>query len=91
MRWHKRMGHPGPAIIEHLIHRSEGVRIKGISTVKCDACGRAKTKRQISRTPRQNDERPGERLAIDFHQYEDGSSTKEKSRLLITDRNTGFL
>jgi hypothetical protein len=47
MRWHKRMGHAGPAAIEHLVQECEGVRIKGITTVQCDACGRAKTKRQI--------------------------------------------
>lgn len=78
-------------MIEHLVHRSEGTRIKGITTVICDACKQAKTKRQISRKPGKDDERPGERLAIDFHQYEDGSSTKENSQLLITDRNTEFL
>jgi hypothetical protein len=91
MRWHKRMGHPGPAAIEHLVQQSEGVRIKGITTVQCDACGRAKTKRQIRRTPRVNDQGPGERLAIDFHSYEEGSSTKEKSQMLVTDRSSGFL
>jgi hypothetical protein len=91
LRWHKRMGHPGPAVIEHLVQQSEGVRIKGITTVQCDACGRAKTKRQISRAPRRNDEGPGERIAIDFHSYEEGSFTKEKSQLLVTDRYSGFL
>ena len=87
MRWHKRMGHPGPAAIEHLVHQSEGVRIKGITTVQCNACGRAKTKRQVRRTPRINYEGPGERLAIDFHSYEEGSSTKEKSQMLTTVRD----
>lgn len=91
MRWHKRLGHPGPAVIEHLVHQCEGVRIKGITTVQCNACGRAKTKRQIRRTPRTNYEGPGERLAIDFHSYEDASSTKEKSQMLTSDRYSGFL
>ena len=91
MRWHKRMGHPGPAAIEHLVQQSEGVRIKGVTTVKCDACGRAKTKRQIRRASRSNYEGPGERLAIDFHSYEEGSSTKEKSQMLVTDRYSGIL
>ena len=59
--------------------------------MQCNACGRAKTKRQIKRTPRINDEGPGERLAVDFHSYEDGSTTKEKSQLLVTDRYSGFL
>jgi hypothetical protein len=77
--WHKRLGHPGPAAIEHLVHQSEGVKIKGTTTVECDACGRAKSKQQIRRTPRVNEDGPGERIALDFHSYEEGSSTKEKS------------
>ncbi|KAF7566042.1 hypothetical protein PtrM4_054760 [Pyrenophora tritici-repentis] len=88
--WHKRLGHPGPSAIEHLVQQSEGVRIKGITTVECDACGRSKSKRQIRRTPRLNDEGPGERVAIDFHEYEDGSFTKEKSQMLITCRRSRY-
>jgi hypothetical protein len=85
------MGHPGPAVIEHLVQQSKGVRIKGITTVQCNACRRAKTKRQISQAPRQNNKGPGERIAIDFHLYKEGSFTKEKSQLLVTDRYSGFL
>jgi hypothetical protein len=82
--WHKRLRHPGPAAIEHLVQQSEGVKIKGIATVQCDACGRSKSKRQIRRAPRLNDKGPSERIAIDFHEYEEGSFTKEKSQMLIT-------
>ncbi|KAI1510922.1 gag-pre-integrs multi-domain protein [Pyrenophora tritici-repentis] len=85
MLWHKRLGHPGPAAIEHLVQQSEGVRVQGETTVQCDSCGRAKSKRQIRRLPRTNDEGPGERLAIDFHTYEVQAITKEKSQMLITD------
>ena len=91
VRWHKRLGHPGPAALERLVQQSEGVRIKGVTTVQCNACGKAKSKRQVRRTPRVNDQGPGERLAIDFHAYEEGSSTKEKSQMLVTDRYSGFL
>jgi hypothetical protein len=91
MKWHKRLGHPGPAAIEHLVQQSEGVKIKGITTVQCDACGRSKSKRQIRRAPRLNDEGPGERIAIDFHEYEEGSFTKEKSQMLITCRSSRFI
>ncbi|KAI8930550.1 hypothetical protein NX059_012545 [Plenodomus lindquistii] len=85
--WHKRLGHPGPAAVEHLVQQAEGVRIKGITTVECDSCGRAKARRQIRRAPRNtDDEGPGERLAIDFHSYEHQSITKERSQMLITDR-----
>ena len=43
--WHKRLGHPGPSAIEHLVHQSQGVRIKGVTTVECNVCGRAKSRR----------------------------------------------
>lgn len=88
--WHKRLGHPGPAAIEHLVHQSEGVRVKGVTTVECNSCGRAKVRRQISRAPRINDQGPAERLTIDFHAYEDQSYNKEKSQMLITDKFSGF-
>lgn len=74
--WHKRLGYPGPAAIEHLAQQAEGVRVKGITTVECDSCGRAKSKRQIRGAPRINTR---ERLTIDFHAYETQSVTKEKS------------
>jgi hypothetical protein len=60
------------------------VRIKGITTVECNSCGRAKSRRQISRAPRINNDGPGERLSIDFHSYEHQAVTKEKSQMLIT-------
>ncbi|KAG6224334.1 hypothetical protein E4U26_003818 [Claviceps purpurea] len=82
--WHKRLGHPGPAAIEHLVQQTEGVRIKGITTVHCNACGEAKAGRQIRRTPRINDEAPGERLAIDFHSYEPDSIAQEKGQTLMS-------
>lgn len=58
--WHKRLGHPRPSAVEHLVQQSEGVKIKGITTVQCDACGRSKSKRQIRRALRLNDEVWGE-------------------------------
>jgi hypothetical protein len=88
--WHKRLGHPGPAAIEHLVQQTQGVRIKGITTVQCNACGIAKAKRQIRRTPRNNDLGPGERLALDFHSYEKQEVTKERSQMLVSDRFSGF-
>jgi hypothetical protein len=88
--WHKRLGHPGPSAIEHLVQQAEGVRVKGVTTVECNSCGRAKSRRQISRAPRINDEGPGERLALDFHSYEEQSLNKEKSQLLIVDKFSGL-
>jgi hypothetical protein len=72
------------------VQHAEGVKIKGITTVECNACGRAKAKRQISRIPRLNDEGPRERLSIDFHSYEDQSISKEKSQMLLGCRFTGM-
>jgi hypothetical protein len=72
------------------VQQAQGVRVKGITTVKCESCGRAKSRRQISRAPRISNEGPGERLAIDFHTYETQASTKEKSQMLITDKSSGL-
>jgi len=88
--WHKRLGHPGPAAIEHLVQQTEGVRVKGVTTVECNSCGKAKVRRQISRAPRINEQGPAERLTIDFHSYEDQLYNKEKSQMLITDKYSGF-
>jgi len=88
--WHKRLGHPGPQALEHTVNHSEGVRLKGLTTVKCDACGRSKLKRQIRRQARQINDGPGERVALDFHDFEEQSSTREKSQMLITDRFSGL-
>jgi hypothetical protein len=90
MKWHRRLGHPGPAAIEHLMLQAEGVRVNGISTIECDACGTAKLKRQIRKAKRVNTQGPGERLALDFHSYEEEVTTKVKSQMLVTDRYSGF-
>jgi len=37
--WHLRLSHPGPLAIQHLVNCSQGVRIKGPTTVQCDRCG----------------------------------------------------
>lgn len=65
------------------------MQLKGIATVKCDACGISKSKRRIRRTLRLCEEGPGERIAIDFHDCEEDRITAEKSQMLITDRHSG--
>jgi hypothetical protein len=67
------------------------VKIKGITTVQCDACSKSKSKRQIRRTPRLNNKSPGKRVAINFHEYEAGSFSKEKSQILITCRHSRYV
>uniref|UniRef100_A0A093V6S6 Copia protein n=1 Tax=Talaromyces marneffei PM1 TaxID=1077442 RepID=A0A093V6S6_TALMA len=101
-RWHLRLGHPGPQALEHLSSASRGVRVTGISpksnltkgegikTVECDACATAKMKRQIRREPREKPSKPGERLAIDFHDFE-SSTSGYSSTMLVTDRYSGYI
>ena len=94
MKWHLRLGHPGPEALEHLVNHSRGARIKGktsikgVPTYKCDGCGLAKARRRIRRQQREFTEGLGERLALDFHDYEIDSDGY-KTLLLIMDRWSG--
>jgi len=72
------------------VNSSQGVRIKGITTVECDACGTSKAKRQIRRFPREINEGPGKRFAIDFHDFEEDED-KYSSLMLLTDRWSGYM
>lgn len=90
IRWHNRLGHPGPQALEHLVSASQGVRIRGPTTVECDACGLSKIKRQVRRAPRQSGQRAGERIAVDFHDYEEGIGGYT-SQMLLTCRSTGYI
>ena len=85
MRWHLRLGYPGPQSLENLVNSVEGVRIKGPLTVECEACALSKIKRQIKRFPRQIEDGPGKRFAIDFYDFEEDKDNF-KSIALITDR-----
>ena len=87
--WHQRLGHPGPQALEHLVNASEGVRIKGIPTTKCDNCATAKIHRQIRRAVRTDHLVRGERLAVDFHDFETDRQGFN-SLMLITDRFSGL-
>ena len=89
-RWHQRLGHPGPQVLEHLVNHTQGVRIKGPTTVECDACGVSKAKLQIDRQPRSHDEGPGQRLAMDLFDFKEGFQGY-RYLLLITDRWSGLV
>jgi hypothetical protein len=89
IRWHRRLGHPGPRALEHFVNCSKGVRIRGPTTVECEACAVAKIKRQIRRQPRELLEGPGERLTIDFHDFQEGLGGYT-SLMLFTDRWSGL-
>lgn len=89
MIWHRRMGHIGPAALEHLVEQATGVRIKGVPTIKCEACNLSKIKRKVSRRPREHNEGPGMRIAIDFHPWEKGIKNF-RTLLLLTERWSSY-
>ncbi|KAI7772911.1 hypothetical protein LA080_013431 [Diaporthe eres] len=88
--WHGRLGHPGPRALEHLVNTSQGVRIRGPTTIKCEACALAKITRQIRRLLREILKREGKRIALDFHDYEPGIHGYN-SQLLLTCRVSGYI
>ncbi|KAL3703700.1 hypothetical protein TMatcc_010892 [Talaromyces marneffei ATCC 18224] len=97
-RWHARLGHPGPQIIEYLAGAGRGVRLTGLSkgptTVECEACASSKIHRLIRREDRRLAERPGEHLALDFHDFEKSTLKNDKDKrtlILITDCYSGFM
>jgi hypothetical protein len=89
MKWHLRLGHAGPQALEHLVNSSTGARIRGPTTVECDACGLGKVKRQVRRASRNLHEGPGYRIAIDFYDF-NWSTGGFNSLMLITDRWSGY-
>ena len=72
------------------MNATQGVRIRGPTTVQCDACGQAKANRVIDRAPRDVGNTPGARFAIDFHDYEEGYNGLVASSIIV-DRHTGLL
>jgi hypothetical protein len=88
--WHLRLGHLGLGALEHLVNSTQGVRIKGITTVECDGCGLGKAHRMVRREPRDVEGGPGMRLAVDFHDFEPDSHGYQ-SLMLVTDRWSGYI
>jgi hypothetical protein len=68
-RWHMRMGYPEPSALEHLVNAFKKMKIKGPIIVQYKAYALAKIRKQIRRAPRKSDESPGERIAVNFHNY----------------------
>ena len=90
MQWHRRLGHPGPRTLEHLMNSTLGVRIKGPLTVECDICALTKIKRQEHHEARKPSAIPRDRISINFHDFPKGISGYT-SYAIITDRCTGFI
>ncbi|EED11551.1 hypothetical protein TSTA_008470 [Talaromyces stipitatus ATCC 10500] len=82
LRWHLRLGHPGPQAINHLV--LNGVRLRGPLTQKCEACAQVKAKGIIQRFSRDIIKAAGAQLSVDFHDYEESSIDNLKTLMLVT-------
>jgi hypothetical protein len=67
-----RIKYPESSALEHLINAFEEMKIKGPTIVQYEACALAKLRKQIRRAPRKFNENPGERIAVNFHNYASG-------------------
>ena len=92
--WHRRLGHPGQRVLEHVEEVSRGVRIigKGPKTVECNICATSKARAIISHdTPASASWEPGTRIFIDFF-WGQGSSLSGATRyMLAREEVTGYL
>ena len=65
--WHLRAGHLGPEALEKLVQSARGVRIRGVPTVKCEACAVSKSTQVISRRESEHRSRqPLWRITLDL-------------------------
>lgn len=55
--WHRRMGHPGPDVVENLMQAVHGARVRGLTPAECEVCAVTKAHRIISRRPRESKSR----------------------------------
>jgi hypothetical protein len=85
-----RMGHPEPSALEHLVNAFKKIKIKGPIIIQYKACILTKIRKQIRRTPRKSDENPGERIAVDFHNYAPGIN-EYTFQVILTNRATGYV
>jgi hypothetical protein len=69
--WHRRAGHLGAEALEALVWAVQGVRIKEIKTIDCEACSRGKATQHIFRRNRKHQaERPFWRILWDLFLFE---------------------
>ena len=61
------------------------MRIKGITTIECNACSTSKAKRQIQRFLREIYKGLGKQIAIDFYDFEEDEQNYN-SLMLLTNR-----
>jgi hypothetical protein len=91
MRWHQRLGHPGPMAIHKLGQNSLGVKLTGPSIVQCPHCSLAKIRKQISRRPPLRDRStPGIEIHIDWSDLESSFDGFVRT-MFFTDAASGFV
>jgi hypothetical protein len=73
------------------VYYSKRVKIISLPTVECNAYRKLKLKRLIRRVPREIYKGPRERVVINFYNYKEESSIKEKTQMLIMCRATRLL
>lgn len=67
--WLRRLGHPGPTVLEHLSESVTGIKLnKGPTTVNCEECAVSKAHAVISRRPNLPTTRPYQRVHLDLVQ-----------------------
>ena len=88
--WHARLGHPGDLVQRHFPGNVVEINITSFTNLDdvCTTCQLSKAKKQPSNGKRRSHKKPGERLAVDFHDFQ--STNKIKSCILITDMASGF-
>ena len=89
--WHLRAFHAGPDALEQLVLKTQGVRIKGPTTVQCTACGTGKATEIISRRESSNKSRqPFYRVFIDIFSFPTAYNGHHYV-LLATDEFSGMM
>ncbi|OAQ63884.1 integrase, catalytic core [Purpureocillium lilacinum] len=90
-KWHLRACHAGPDVLERLVLRTKGVRIKGPTTIQCNACSQGKAHEIISRRESANRARqPFYRIFADLFEFP-AAYNGHRYILLITDELSGMM
>ena len=71
--WHRRLGHIGPAAVEHLPEAVIGVKLlRGPKTIECEVCSLSKAHQQISRRPTERVLKPYQKVHLDLIEFNRG-------------------
>jgi len=81
--WHLQLGHPGPQALKQLVHHTQGIQIKGPTTIKYKAYRVSKAKQQIHRQPRDHNEGSRLQLALNLFNFKKGYNNYQYLPLII--------